>query len=74
MALRTPPELKGFLDFIPPMAYVQARSELAVGIKFRTSAELLQRCAKHLEGEDTIAVPVAVAVPDQVTPVSFPLG
>ena len=81
---QVPPQLRGFLTFTPDMAYVQARNAsgedglFAFRLRFEPQPGLLDKCAEFViagpTGQmDTIAIPIRVAVPDQVLPVYFTL-
>jgi len=52
---------------------VQGRSSFTASLKLRTAEELLTKCAAHVDDGGVLNVPVSVAVPDQVLPVSFVL-
>ena len=73
--LRVPPALQGFLEFVPSMGYVQARSAFTVSMKLRTGEELLTTCAEMGWVADgcVLSVPITVGVPEQVLPVTFTL-
>ena len=71
--LKVPAGLRGYLEFIPSMGYVQGRSSFTASLKLRAAEELLDKCAAHVADGGVLRVPVSVAVPDQVLPVSFVL-
>ena len=74
--LRVPRELDGFLEFVPSMGYVQAKSSFTAGLKQLAAEELLEACAAYISPSSdgsVLEVPVSIAVPEQVLPVSFVL-
>ena len=73
VTLKVPPALRGFLEFVPAMGYVQAKASFTVSLKLRSSKDLLTRCAEHASADGVLNVPLTVGVPDQVLPVNFTL-
>jgi len=67
-----PKELKGCLEFIPKMGYVQGNASFSFQMKFTPKKDLLRKCRHHADQDSgTISVPIILNVPDQVLPVKF---
>lgn len=69
-----PPELKGFVEFNPDMGFVQPGVDFDFQMKFRPSPEMIALCGKYaIPGEEIIAVPMLINVPEQALPVNYTL-
>lgn len=72
--LKPPPELKGHLEFIPKVGFVQVDTPFSVQVKFRPLKSIVQQAVKYLNSEtNTLDVPIQIIVPDQVMPIYFSL-
>lgn len=72
--VKVPHELRGCVEVIPDMVFVQAKSSAVFSIKMAPNAETAERCARHVNPETgALEVPMRVQVPDQAVPVNFTL-
>jgi hypothetical protein len=71
---KVPPELKDFVSFNPDMGFIQPDVDFEIQMKFRPDPTILAKCGKYaIPGQEVIAVPMLVYVPEQALPVYYTL-